>query len=95
MRKGKAQRYKLGYQKSNSSWFNFLLTLKRNDGAPTQQSTVQFVWPFNICHWSQGGGRGVEGGNVYLLHPESNIVYGMGTNLKTQNKAVFNIEHSK
>ena len=33
--------------------------------------------------------------NVYLLHPESNIVYGMGTNLKTQKKAVFNIEHSK
>ena len=71
-----------------------MLTLKRNDGAPTQQSTVQFVWPFNICHWSQGGGA--EGkSNVYLLQPESNKVSGMGTNLKTQNKAVFNIEHSK
>ena len=44
----------------------------------------------------RGGGRGAEGeSNVYLLLPESNIVYGMGTNLKTQKKAVFNIEHSK
>ena len=74
-----------------------MLTLKRNDGAPTQQSTVQFVWPFNICHWSQGVGGGWQRGesNVYLLQPESNIVSGMGTNLKTQNKAVFNIENSK
>ena len=42
----------------------------------------------------RGGGQGGES-NVYLLQPESNIVSGMGTNLKTQNKAVFNIEHSK
>ena len=41
-------------------------------------------------------GGGAEGkSNVYLLQPESNIVSGMGTNLKTQNKAVFNIENSK
>ena len=42
------------------------------------------------------GVRGQRGeSNVYLLQSESNIVSGMGTNLKTQNKAVFNIEHSK
>ena len=42
----------------------------------------------------RGGGWQRGESNVYLLQPESNIVSGMGTNLKTQNKAVFNIEHS-
>ena len=38
---------------------------------------------------------GVEGGMFIYCYLNSNIVSGMGTNLKTQNKAVFNIENSK
>ena len=41
------------------SWFNFLLTPRRNDGPPDQRRAVQFVWPLYICH--EWGGRGVRG----------------------------------
>ena len=51
---------------------------------------------FGLSTFVTGVRGGAEGkSNVYLLQPESNKVSVMGTNLKTQNKAVFNIEHSK